>query len=783
MQQLVGILLIVFLTWLNTRGIRLGKLIQNIFTSAKTLSLLALIVLGLLVGRNSAAIAANFSDLWTPHDVTTIKPDFAIAAPIAATAGAFGLFVAFCVAQVGSLFSSDAWNNITFTAGEVKNPKRNIPLSLAAGTGMVIGLYLLANVAYLCTLPLHQIQTAPDDRVATAALQAIFGPVGAAIMAVAIMISTFGCNNGLILSGARVYYAMAQDGLFFAKTGRLNARHVPAFGLVLQGVWASLLVLPRTRSLGADGAVTYGNLYSNLLDYVVFAVLLFYMLTIAGLFVLRRKQPDAERPYRAFGYPVIPALYILVASAIAIVLLIYKPATSLAGAGHRADRHPRVLPVAQNRLSPARRDEDITRFRLEVYTVHGQSSVCQKTARDAARGDEGGEPAAPGARPGSAHRPRRRRHHRRRHLRADRRGGPRRGRPGADALLRRRRHRLHLRRALLRRVRLDGAGRRLAYTYAYATLGELFAWIIGWDLVLEYAVGSATVANGWSGYFQSVIGQASATSCRWRSANRPVRLRRGHRRLRRRPARCFNLPAVLIVVVDHRGPGQGDHGERQLQRASWWSIKLAAVLFVIVVGAVLHQPGELAPLRPLRLPGSASSATTSPASRTPSGKPLGMLAGAAIIFFAYIGFDSVSTHAEEAKNPQRDVPIGIIASLLICTVLYIAVVGRADRHGAVRPARHRTRRSPTPSSSRRLGWARGAIIAAAGVAGITSVLLVMMLSRPARLPGHGPRRPGPQALLRRRPPDVPHAVEVDDPDRRLRRPRSPASCRSTRCST
>jgi APA family basic amino acid/polyamine antiporter len=331
MQQLVAILLIVFLTWLNTRGIRLGKLIQNTFTSAKTLSLAALIVLGILVGRNAGAIAANFSDLWTPHDVVTIKPDFAIAAPIAATAGAFGLLVAFCVAQVGSLFSSDAWNNITFTAGEVKNPKRNIPLSLAAGTTLVISLYILANVAYLCTLTLHQIQTAPDDRVATAALQVIFGPAGAVMMAIAIIVSTFGCNNGLILSGARVYYAMACDGLFFRKTGRLNARHVPTYGLVLQGIWASLLVLPRTRAVGADGVVTYGNLYGTLLDWVVFAVLIFYVLTIAGLFVLRRKRPDAERPYRAFGYPVIPALYMVVASLIAVVLLIYKPATSLPG--------------------------------------------------------------------------------------------------------------------------------------------------------------------------------------------------------------------------------------------------------------------------------------------------------------------------------------------------------------------------------------------------------------------------------------------------------------------
>jgi basic amino acid/polyamine antiporter, APA family len=331
LQQLVAILLIIFLTWLNTRGIRLGKMIQNTFTSAKTLSLAALIVLGILVGRNAGAIAANFSDLWTAHDVVMIKPDFAIAAPIAATAGAFGLLVAFCVAQVGSLFSSDAWNNITFTAGEVKNPKRNIPLSLAAGTGLVITLYILANVAYLCTLTLHQIQTAPDDRVATAALQVIFGPVGAVMMAIAIIISTFGCNNGLILAGARVYYAMACDGLFFRKTGRLNDRHVPTYGLILQGIWASLLVLPRTRAVGADGVVTYGNLYGTLLDWVVFAVLIFYVLTIAGLFVLRRKRPDAERPYRAFGYPVIPALYMLVASLIAVVLLIYKPATSLPG--------------------------------------------------------------------------------------------------------------------------------------------------------------------------------------------------------------------------------------------------------------------------------------------------------------------------------------------------------------------------------------------------------------------------------------------------------------------
>ena len=291
-----------------------------------------LIVLGILVGRNAGAIAANFGDFWTPRDAVTIRPDLSFAPPVAATMGTFGLLIAFCVAQVGSLFSADAWNNITFTAGEVKEPRRNIPLSLAAGTSLVIVLYILANVAYLCTLPLHDIQTAADDRVATAALQVIFGPAGAVLMAIAIIVSTFGCNNGLILAGARVYYAMARDGLFFRRTGGLNARHVPAAGLVLQCIWASLLVLPRTRTVDATtGAVQYGNLYSTLLDYVIFAVLIFYVLTIAGVFVLRRKQPDAERPYRAFGYPVVPALYIVAAATISLVLLVYKTSTSWPG--------------------------------------------------------------------------------------------------------------------------------------------------------------------------------------------------------------------------------------------------------------------------------------------------------------------------------------------------------------------------------------------------------------------------------------------------------------------
>jgi APA family basic amino acid/polyamine antiporter len=337
-QQAVAILLLIVLTWLNTRGIKLGKWIQNTFTSAKTLSLIALILLGILVGSNAGAIAANFGDnFWAPQNPAPIGSDLPGVPAVLASAGLFGLFIAFCVAQVGSIFSADAWNNITFTAGEVKNPHRTIPLSLASGTILVITLYILANVAYLCTLPLAEIQAAPDDRVATAALQVIFGPAGAAIMAVAIIISTFGCNNGLILAGARVYYAMARDGLFFRRTGQLNERHVPAFGLVLQCIWASLLVLPRTRRRDESGAplldtVTgeplYGNVYGNLLDYVVFAVLIFYVLTIAGLFVLRRKRPDAERPYRAVGYPVVPALYILAATAIAIVLLLYKTSTT-----------------------------------------------------------------------------------------------------------------------------------------------------------------------------------------------------------------------------------------------------------------------------------------------------------------------------------------------------------------------------------------------------------------------------------------------------------------------
>jgi APA family basic amino acid/polyamine antiporter len=334
-QQFFAILLIVFLTIANTRGLNWGKIIQNVFTSAKTLALAGLVIVGIFLGRNAAAIQANFSSLWAAEGGQLIEPgaDFLrrwIPA-LSVTSGLFGLFVAYGVAQVGSLFSADAWNNITFTAGEVKNPRRDVPLSLALGTAIVITLYFLANVAYLSTLPLSQIRTAADDRVATAVLSAILGNAGAAIMAVAITISTFGCVNGLILAGARVYYAMALDGLFFRSIGRLNERHVPSRALLFQGVWAVILVLARTRRVDALGNVTYGNLYSDLLDYVVFSVLIFYVLTIAGVFVLRRKRPSAERPYRAFGYPIVPALYIIVALAIMMVLILYKTQTTWPG--------------------------------------------------------------------------------------------------------------------------------------------------------------------------------------------------------------------------------------------------------------------------------------------------------------------------------------------------------------------------------------------------------------------------------------------------------------------
>jgi basic amino acid/polyamine antiporter, APA family len=319
--QLIGILMIALLTWTNTRGLKYGKVIQNIFTTTKTGALIALIVAGTLIGRNAAAVTANFGDLWTPRGFEPIAPGVSVIS-------AFGIFVALCVAQTGSLFSADAWNNITFTAGEVKNPRRDIPLSLAFGTMLVISLYLLANVAYLMTLPLDAIQHAPADRVATATVNAIVPGLGATVMAVAILISTFGCNNGLILAGARAYYAMACDGLFFRRAGTLNEARVPAWGLLLQCVWAIVLVVPRTFDPTTG---QYGNLYGNLLDYIISAALLFYVLTIAAVFRLRNTMPDVPRPYRTFGYPIVPALYIVAAAVIMVVLLIYRPATTWPG--------------------------------------------------------------------------------------------------------------------------------------------------------------------------------------------------------------------------------------------------------------------------------------------------------------------------------------------------------------------------------------------------------------------------------------------------------------------
>ncbi len=293
-QQLLAIAVIVFLTASNTRGIRTGAMVQNVFTFAKVGALVGLIGCGFLVGRNGAAAASNFHDVFRGGG------------------WGFDTIRLVGVAMVGSLFSSDAWNNVTFTAGEVRNPRRNLPLSLALGVLIVSALYLATQFVYLNLLTFPEIQHAAEDRVATAAAAKMFGPVAVQLMAAAIMISTFGCANGLILSGARVYYAMARDKLFFRRAAALDARtHAPVFSLAVQCVWAVLLTLSGS--------------YNDLLDYVIFAVLLFYILTIAGLFVLRRTRPDLDRPYRAIGYPVLPALYIGAAGLIEILLLLYKP--------------------------------------------------------------------------------------------------------------------------------------------------------------------------------------------------------------------------------------------------------------------------------------------------------------------------------------------------------------------------------------------------------------------------------------------------------------------------
>jgi len=318
--QLVAILVIAVLTWTNSRGLEYGKIVQNLFTTAKTVALAALILAGLFLGWNSTAVHVNFTDMFR---LGAFDPSLGVGA-----ASFYGLVVALCVAQSGSLFSADSWHDVTIIAGEVQNPRRNLPLAMGLGCGAVILLYLLANVAYLVVLPLPAVQHAPADRVATAMLQEIFPGYGPVLMAVAIMISTFGCVNSLVLAGARATYAMAQDGLFFARAGKLNAAHVPGWSLLLQGIWAAALVLPRTYEPTTQ---QYGNLYSNLLDYVISAALLFYILTIAGVFRLRQTRPNADRPYKVVGYPFVPALYIVGAATVLFMLFAYRASTTWPG--------------------------------------------------------------------------------------------------------------------------------------------------------------------------------------------------------------------------------------------------------------------------------------------------------------------------------------------------------------------------------------------------------------------------------------------------------------------
>ena len=327
-QQLLAIASILLLTFTNTRGLRLGKLIQNSFTVAKTAALAGLIILGLSLGWNGLS-AAYTSSWWNPWENGW---DPAAAQPGLVATGGLALAMLLGRGMVGPLFAQSAWNNVTFTAGEVRDPARNLPRALLIGCATVVGLYLLANVAYVVTLPLEGIQTAPQNRVATATMQAILGTPGTVLMALAIMISTFGCNNGLILAGARVSYAMARDGLLFEPVGRLNAHRVPAVALLIQGVWAAVLTLPRTARTNPDtGVVTFGNVYTQLLEYIIPADLVLYALMVGAVIVLRRKAPDAPRPYRAWGYPIVPVIYIALAALVVIDLAYLAPSTSGVG--------------------------------------------------------------------------------------------------------------------------------------------------------------------------------------------------------------------------------------------------------------------------------------------------------------------------------------------------------------------------------------------------------------------------------------------------------------------
>jgi len=320
-QNLVAILLVIFLSVVNIFGLKTGAMIQNVFTAAKVSALLGLALFGLALGRNAQALAANFgANFWRNAG---LGAEHAVQVGVGGPVVMVGALTILAVAQVGSLFSSDAWNNVTFTAGEIKNPSRNLPLSLAMGTGIVIALYIACNFIYLMALPLdgtanaatilgRGIKYASEERIGTAVMTQMFGAAGGLLMAAAILISSFGCNNGLILSGARVYYAMAKDGLFFHSVARLHPTYkTPAVSLMVQMVWTCVLCISGS--------------YGQLLDYIIFAVLVFYMLTIVGLFVLRRTRPKAERPYRAIGYPVLPAIYIVMALFIDVVLLRYKP--------------------------------------------------------------------------------------------------------------------------------------------------------------------------------------------------------------------------------------------------------------------------------------------------------------------------------------------------------------------------------------------------------------------------------------------------------------------------
>ena len=303
--QIVSIITIIFLTYVNSRGVKNSKIMQTVLTIIKILSLLGLIVFGFLLAAKAEVWDANWADAWKPQTLQDDKSWL----PISGTALISGISAAI----VGSLFSSDAWNGVTFIAGEIKNPKRNVGLSLFLGTMIVSIIYVLANLMYLAVIPLNEIAGAKSDRVAVVASEYIFGNIGTLIIALMIMVSTFACNNGLIMAGARVYYTMAKDGLFFKKAAHLNVHSVPSWALWAQCFWASCLCLT--------------GKYGALLDFVVIIVLIFYILTIYGIFKLRMSRPEAERPYKAFGYPILPFLYIVIASAISVALLVYKTST------------------------------------------------------------------------------------------------------------------------------------------------------------------------------------------------------------------------------------------------------------------------------------------------------------------------------------------------------------------------------------------------------------------------------------------------------------------------